>query len=98
MNVLEKTIAKFKEFKPSSWFIDHKTVAYVVTLVITFWGLNIFLTLPKESYPDIVIPQIFVTTIYAGTSPQDMENLVTRPLEKEIEHLAFTLESETGRI
>ena len=84
MNVLEKTIAKFKEFKPSSWFIDHKTVAYVVTLVITFWGLNIFLTLPKESYPDIVIPQIFVTTIYAGTSPQDMENLVTRPLEKEI--------------
>ena len=84
MNVLDKTIAKFKEFKPTSWVINNKTVAYVVTIAITLWGLNIFVTLPKESYPDIVVPQIYVSTIYAGTSPQDMENLVTRPIEKEI--------------
>jgi len=84
MNVLDKAKAKFKEFKPTSWVINHKTVTYVATLVITLWGLNIFVTLPKESYPDIVIPQIYVSTIYAGTSPQDIENLVTRPIEKEI--------------
>ena len=84
MDFKEKFASKFKEFKPTSWVIDHKTVTYVATLVITLWGLNIFTTLPKESYPDIVIPQIYVSTVYAGTSPKDMEELVTRPIEKQI--------------
>ena len=30
------------------------------------------------------MPQIYVATVYAGTSPKDMENLVTRPIEKQI--------------
>ncbi len=84
MSLKEKIIDKFKEFKPTSWVINHRTVTYVATLVITLWGLNIFNTLPKESYPDIVIPQIYVSTVYAGTSPKDMEELVTRPIEKQI--------------
>ncbi|MDP9231103.1 MAG: efflux RND transporter permease subunit, partial [Bacteroidota bacterium] len=84
MSVLENVKEKFKQFKPTSWVIDHKTVTYVATIVITLWGLRIFTTLPKESYPDIVIPQIYVSTIYAGTSPKDMEELVTRPIEKQI--------------
>jgi len=84
MSIKNKIVEKFKEFKPTSWVIDHITVAYVATIAITLWGLNIFTTLPKESFPDIVVPQIYVSTIYAGTSPRDMENLVTRPIEKEI--------------
>ncbi|HEV8272978.1 MAG TPA: efflux RND transporter permease subunit, partial [Chitinophagaceae bacterium] len=90
MSLKDKIIDKFKEFKPTSWVIDHKTVTYVATLVITLWGLNIFNTLPKESYPDIVIPQIYVSTVYAGTSPKDMEELVTRPIEKQIKGITGT--------
>ncbi|HEY1869953.1 MAG TPA: efflux RND transporter permease subunit, partial [Chitinophagaceae bacterium] len=84
MSALEKIKGTFKQFKPTSWVIDHRTVTYVATIVITLWGLRIFTTLPKESYPDIVIPQVYVSTVYAGTSPKDMENLVTRPIEKQI--------------
>jgi multidrug efflux pump len=84
MSVREKVKEAFSQFKPTSWVIDHKTVTYVATIVITLWGLRIFTTLPKESYPDIVLPQVYVSTIYAGTSPKDMENLVTRPIEKQI--------------
>ena len=84
MSAFEKIKERFKQFKPTSWVVDHKTVTYVATIVITLWGLNIFTTLPKESYPDIVLPQIYVSTIYPGTSPKDMENLVTRPIEKQI--------------
>jgi len=84
MSALEKIKEKFHQFKPTSWVIDHKTVTYVATIVITLWGLRIFTTLPKESYPDIVLPQVYVSTLYAGTSPKDMENLVTRPIEKQI--------------
>ena len=84
MSAFERIKGKFKQFKPTSWVVDHKTVTYVATIVITLWGLNIFTTLPKESYPDIVLPQIYVSTLYPGTSPKDMENLVTRPIEKQI--------------
>ncbi len=84
MSTKNKVLEKFKQFKLTSWVIDHTTVAYVATIAITLVGLNIFTTLPKESYPDIVIPQIYVATVYAGTSPKDMENLVTRPIEKQI--------------
>ncbi len=84
MSIKNKVTEKFKQFKLSSWVIDHVTVTYVATIAITLWGLSIFTTLPKESYPDIVIPQIYVATIYAGTSPKDMENLVTRPIEKQL--------------
>ena len=84
MSIKNKIVETFKQFKLTSWMIDHTTVTYVATIVITLWGMTIFTTLPKESYPDIVIPQIYVSTIYAGTSPKDMENLVTRPIEKQL--------------
>lgn len=87
MNTFEKVKEKVKQFKPTSWVINNKTVTYVATIVITLWGLTIFTTLPKESYPDIVIPQIYVSTVYAGTSPKDMEQLVTRPIEKQIKSI-----------
>jgi len=47
-------------------------------------GVYQFVTLPKEQFPDIVIPTIYVQTVYVGNSPRDIENLVTKPLEKQI--------------
>ena len=75
---------KFKEFKPTSWSVDNKTAIYVITIIITLFGFNTFNTLPKEQFPDIVVPTISVTTVYVGNSPKDIENLVTRPIEKQI--------------
>ena len=53
-------------------------------LFVSLGGIYQFVTLPKEQYPDIVIPTIFVQTVYVGNSPKDIENLVTRPIEKQI--------------
>jgi len=75
---------KFKEFKPSSWSINNRTSIYILTVIITLTGLASYNSLPKENFPDIVVPQIFVSTIYPGTSPADMENLVVKPLEKQM--------------
>jgi len=44
--------------------------------------------LPKEQFPEIVIPTVYVQTIYQGTSPEDMENLVTRQIEKELKSIS----------
>ncbi|AKD02620.1 efflux RND transporter permease subunit [Pontibacter korlensis] len=77
-----------KEFKPTSWSIDNKTSIYIITIIITLAGIFSYINLQKENFPDIVIPTMFVSTVYQGTSPSDMENLVTRPIEKEIKAIS----------
>ncbi|MBP6235206.1 MAG: efflux RND transporter permease subunit [Saprospiraceae bacterium] len=84
MNHINYLKDKFKEFKPTSWSVDNRTAIYVITIIITLFGFNTFNTLPKEQFPDIVVPTISVTTVYVGNSPKDIENLVTRPIEKQI--------------
>jgi len=74
----------FKEFKPSSWAINNKTTIYILTVIITLAGIATYNSLPKENFPDITLPQVFVSVIYPGTSPSDMENLVAKPIEKQI--------------
>ena len=78
----------FKEFKPSSWAIDNKTSIYIITVIITLAGLMSYNNLPKENFPEVVFPQIYVSTIYPGTSPTDMENLVTKQIEKQVKSIA----------
>ncbi len=74
----------FKEFGMTSWSVNNKTAIYILTIFITGFGLMTYNNLPKEQFPDIVIPTIYVSTIYPGTSPADIENLVTRKIEKQI--------------
>ncbi|MDQ3047738.1 MAG: efflux RND transporter permease subunit, partial [Bacteroidota bacterium] len=79
---------KFKEFKPSSWAIDNKISVYVLTAIITIWGLMSYNSIPKESFPEIVVPTIYIQTVYQGNSPTNIENLVTKPLEKQLKGIA----------
>ena len=73
-----------KEFGPTSWSINNKTSIYIITVMLCLAGIFAYIKLGKEKFPDIVIPRIIVATVYPGTSPADIENLVTRQLEKEI--------------
>jgi multidrug efflux pump subunit AcrB len=57
-------------------------------LFISLGGIFQFLTLPKEQFPEVVIPTMFVQTVYVGNSPKDIENLVTRPIEKQIKSIS----------
>jgi multidrug efflux pump len=78
---------KIKEFKPSSWAINNKTSVYIMTIIITLAGIMSYMNLPKEQFPEVVFPQILVNTIYAGTAPKDMENLVTKHIEKQVKSI-----------
>lgn len=73
-----------KEFGPSSWAIDNKTAVYVLTAIIAIMGYFGYQGLPKENFPEVLIPKIFVSTIYPGTSPANMETLVTKQIEKQL--------------
>lgn len=79
---------KFKEFGPTSWSIDNKTSIYILSIFISIAGIFSYNALPKEQFPDIVIPTIIVQTVYPGSSPKDIENLITKPLEKKIKSVS----------
>jgi len=85
---IEGVNRKFKEFAPTSWAIDNRVAVYIVAILITLYGFFKFVTLPKEQFPDVVVPTISVTTVYAGNSAKDIENLVTRPIEKQLKGIS----------
>ncbi len=75
------------KFNPSRWPINNRTSIYVLTIIITAIGLISYLNLPKEQFPEVKFPQIIVQTVYPGTSPENMENLVSKPIEKQLKTL-----------
>ncbi|MBK9484217.1 MAG: efflux RND transporter permease subunit [Chitinophagaceae bacterium] len=88
MNFIEGVKDKFKQFKPTSWAVDNRTAVYIIAVIISAFGLIKFTTMPKEQFPDIVVPTISIVTVYAGNSPKDIENLVTRPIEKQLKGIS----------
>ena len=75
---------KFKEFKLSSWAISNKSTVAVITFIVLLGGLLSYISMPRENYPEIIVPQIYVATPYPGNSALDVEKLITKRLEKEI--------------
>lgn len=75
------------EFGLSSWSVNNRISVYVMVFIISIIGMISYQNMPKESFPEISIPTIYVNTAYPGNSPVDMENLVTRPIEKELKSI-----------
>lgn len=78
---------QFKEFKPTSWAIDNKTSMYMLAVILAIFGFISYVTIPKEQIPEIKLTYIMVSTPYPGASPTDIENFITRPLEKNMKSL-----------
>ena len=74
----------YRNFGPTSFAVNNSTSIFLLTIMILFFGVQSYNTMPKEQFPEIVIPTIYVATTYAGNSAEDMETLVTIPLEKEL--------------
>lgn len=78
---------RLKELGFTSWCINNATSIYVFTVIILGWGLFTYNSLPKELFPDVVVPTISIVTIYPGASPEDIETLITKPIEKQVKGL-----------
>ncbi|MBN2054143.1 efflux RND transporter permease subunit [bacterium] len=67
--------------------IRHSLTVYVLIALLIVSGMLSYISLPREASPDITIPFIVVATAYFGVSPEDVETLVTQPLERELKGL-----------
>jgi multidrug efflux pump len=73
-----------REFGLTTFALQNRTTILLLTLLLILFGLMAYRTMPLELFPQVNLPYVFVNTIYPGNSPVDIENLITRPLEKEI--------------
>jgi multidrug efflux pump len=68
----------------SDFFIRRPIVAMVIAVVIVIGGLIAMLRLPLAQFPEIVPPQIIVSTVYTGADAVTIEQSVSTPLEQQM--------------
>ncbi|MGM0565662.1 MAG: efflux RND transporter permease subunit [Bacteroidota bacterium] len=78
---------KNRKFLLSEYATNNRVTIYFVTVVLILFGIIAYQSTPKENFPEVDFPYYSISTIYPGTSPEDIENLVTRPLEKELKSI-----------
>ncbi len=70
------------------WALKRQSAVLALLVFLVIGGLFSYKVLPRESFPDIPIPYVFVTTTYEGVAPEDMEKLVTIPIERKLKGIA----------
>ncbi|MEC7029276.1 MAG: efflux RND transporter permease subunit, partial [Pseudomonadota bacterium] len=64
--------------------LDRRRTVVSILILLLISGIYAYLSIPKESEPDIDIPQIYVSMALEGVSPEDAERLLLRPVEQEL--------------
>ncbi|MFT5846878.1 MAG: multidrug efflux pump subunit AcrB [Psychroserpens sp.] len=81
-----------KEFGLSSWAINNKTTMYVLIAVFFYLGISAFFNMPRENFPEVNETKIYVSTINPGNTAEDIEKLVTDPLEDKLKTVSNVVE------
>ncbi|WP_339881272.1 efflux RND transporter permease subunit [Polaribacter vadi] len=81
-----------KEFKLSSWAINNKTTIYVLMFLILYLGISAYFTMPRENFPEINETKIYISSVYPGNTAEDIEKLITNPLEDKLKSISNVVE------
>lgn len=87
-----------REFFASSWAIDNRITTYVLTVIVTLAGVLSFQALPKEQFPEIAIPTVYIGTPYPGNSPENIEKNISYFIEKELKGIQGVKEIKSQSI
>ncbi len=73
-----------RDFKLTTLSLKNRNTVFLIIFIIVLFGALSYKTLPKELFPEVNFPTVLVRTLYPGNPPEDIENLISRPLEKEL--------------
>ena len=81
-----------KEFKLSSWAINNKTTIYVLMFLFLYLGISSYFAMPRENFPEISETKIYISSVYPGNTAEDIEKLITTPLEDKLKSVSNVVE------
>ena len=77
----------FRQFGLSIWSIGNRKTVFLIMAVIVLGGYVAYTSMPKENFPELQIPEIYIGIPKPGSSPQYMADKIIRPIEKELSTL-----------
>jgi len=77
-----------KEFSISSWAVNNRVTVYILTAMIVITGVIAYITMPRESFPEVIENKVYITSVFPGNSAEDVEKLIVKPLEKEFKNIS----------
>jgi len=84
-----------KEFGLSSWAINNKTTIHVAMVILLFMGISAYFSMPRENFPEIKETKIYISSIYPGNTSEDIEKLITEPLEDKLKIISNVVKIES---
>ena len=84
---MTKQINKWKEFALSSAAVNNRKTVYLVIIILLLGGISAYKNMPRESFPQIQVPEIYVNIPYPGNSPEIITDKIIKPFEKELNKL-----------
>ncbi|MDP5077371.1 MAG: efflux RND transporter permease subunit, partial [Nonlabens sp.] len=85
-----------KEFFISSWAINNPTIIYVMIALFLIFGLSAYFAMPREDFPEIKETKIYISSIYPGSTGEDVERLITDPLEDKLQNLSNVVKTSSS--
>ncbi len=67
---------------------NRSRTVFLLLLFLVISGIVAYISIPKESEPDVAIPIIYVSMNHDGISPEDAERLLAKPMEKELQSIS----------
>ncbi len=83
---------KEKQFGLSTWAINNRMTIYVMMVLFLFVGVSAYYNMARENFPEIIETKIYVSSLYAGNTAEDVEKLITDPLEEELKNVSNVVE------
>ncbi|MFC6268767.1 efflux RND transporter permease subunit [Frigoriflavimonas asaccharolytica] len=77
-----------KEFWLSSWAAENRTTVFFLTAIILLLGAFSYNAMPRESFPEVVQNNIYISSVFPGNSAEDIEKLITKELETKFKNVS----------
>jgi multidrug efflux pump len=76
-----------KSFGLTNLAVNNRKTVFLITLLILMGGLIAYQSMPKENFPEIQIPEIYIGIVKPGSSPDYMASKITQSIEKELNNI-----------
>ena len=76
----------------SSWAINNSTVIWIIIALVLVLGVSGYFAMPREDYPEVKETKIYISSVYPGNTAEDIERLITDPLEERLKNISGVAE------